>query len=83
MGDYTATVFSGGKAFPIFAAAQANTGTLFDEPMFSTTTGFQAAQHAAVLTSAAERPVHAARSDHPAAAFYDQEHRYKIVPERR
>jgi len=83
VGDYTATVFSGGKAFPIFAAAQANTGTLFDEPMFSTTMGFKAAQHAAVLTSAAERPIHGAQSDHPPAAFYDQEHRYKIVPEQR
>jgi hypothetical protein len=81
VGDYTATAFSGGKAFAIFAAAQANSGTVFDEPVYTTTTGLPAAQHAAVFTSAAEQPVPDAHSDHPRHEFYDQEHRYPMIPD--
>jgi hypothetical protein len=80
VGDYVATAFAGGKAFAIFAAAQANSGTVFDEPIYTTTTGFPAAQHAAAFTSAAEQPVPDAHSDHPRHQFYDQEHRY-VIPE--
>jgi len=80
VGDYVATAYSGGKAFAIFAAAQANSGTIFDEPIYTTTTGLPAAQHAAVFTSAAEHSVPNARSDHPRHQFYDQEHRYPVSP---
>lgn len=81
VGDYVASAYSGGKAFAIFAAAQANSGTLFDEPIYTTTTGFPAAQHAATLTSVAGQPVPHAHSDHPSRQFYDQEHRYPIIPQ--
>ena len=79
VGDYVSTAFSGGKAFAIFAAAQANSGALFDEPMYTTATGLPAAD-AAVSTSAAEQPVPDAHSDHPRHEFYDQEHRYPMSP---
>jgi len=78
VGDYVSTAFSGGKAFAIFAAAQANAGTVFDEPMYTTTTGLATAQQAAIFTSAADQPVPGAHSDHPIHQFYDQEHRYPI-----
>lgn len=78
VGDYVATAYSGGKAFAIFAAAQANSGTLFDEPIYTTASGLTAAQQAAVFTSATERPVPNAHSDHPRRQFYDQEHRHPI-----
>jgi len=78
VGDYVATAYSGGKAFAIFAAAQANSGTLFDEPIYATTSGLTAAQQAAVFTSATEQPVPNAHSDHPRRQFYDQEHRHPI-----
>jgi hypothetical protein len=80
VGDYVSTAYSGGKAFAIFATAKANAGTIFNEPMYTTTTGLPAAQHAAALTSAAEQPVPAAHSDHPRHKFYDQEHRYAVSP---
>ncbi len=80
VGDYVASAYSGGKAFAIFAAAQANSGTLFDEPIYTTTTGLPAAQHAAALVSTPEQPVPNAHSDHPSRQFYDQEHRYPIIP---
>ena len=51
VGDYVSTAFSGGKAFAIFAAAQANAGTVFDEPVYSTTTGFSNAQQVATFRS--------------------------------
>jgi hypothetical protein len=80
VGDYVSTAFSGGKAFAIFAAAQANAGTVFDEPVYSTTTGFSNAQQVATFTSAADQPVPDAHSDHLPHQFYDQEHRYAISP---
>ena len=82
VGDYAASAYSGGKAFAIFAAAKTNSGTLFDEPIYTTTSGLPAAQHAAALTSAAEQPVPDAHSDHATRQFYDQEHRYPIIPEK-
>jgi hypothetical protein len=78
VGDYVATAYSGGKAFAIFAAAQTNSGALFDEPIYTTTSGLTAAQNAAVFTSATEQPVRNAHSDHPRRQFYDQEHRHPI-----
>jgi hypothetical protein len=81
VGDYLATAFSGGKAFAIFAAAKVNAGTLFDEPMYTTSTGLPSAQQAAVLISGAEQPAPDAHSDHPSHEFYDQEHRYPTIPE--
>jgi hypothetical protein len=80
VGDYVATAFSGGKAFAIFAAAQANAGTIFDEPVYATTNGLANAQQASTFTSAAEQPGPDAHSDHLPRQFYDQEHRYAISP---
>ena len=79
VGDYSAAAYSSGKAFAIFASATANSGTIFDEPIFTTTSGLPAAQHAAALTSIAEQPVPDAHSDHPQHQFYDQEHRHPII----
>ncbi len=79
VGDYASTAFAGGKAFPIFAAASANSGTLFDEPIYTTTVGL-AHESAAALTSAGEQPVSDAHSDHPPRKFYDQEHRLRMNP---
>jgi hypothetical protein len=78
VGDYVATAYSGGKAFAIFGAAQANSVTLFDELIYTTTSELTAAQQAAVLTSATERPVPNAHSEPPRRQFYDQEHRHPI-----
>jgi hypothetical protein len=78
VGDYVATAYAGGKAFAIFAAAQANSGTMFDEPIYTTTNGFTTAEKAAVATSAAEHPVPNAHSDHPRQKFFDQEHQHPI-----
>jgi hypothetical protein len=81
VGDYVSTAFAGGKAFSIFEAANANVGSLFDEPTYATTNGFTVAENGAGVTSAGESPVPDAHSDHPPRQFYDQEHRYPVPPE--
>lgn len=55
VGDYIATSFSGGKAYGFFAVAQANSGTVFDEAIYTTQTGFDVRARTAVGRSAGER----------------------------
>jgi hypothetical protein len=81
VGDYVASAYSGSKAFAIFAAAQANSGMLLNEPIYTTTTGLPAAKQAAALTSWSEQPIPNPSSDHPHRQFYDQEHRHPIIPD--
>ncbi|HKD02757.1 MAG TPA: sialidase family protein [Terriglobales bacterium] len=83
VGDYSSVAFSGGKAFPVFPVAGSNSGTLFNEPTFATSSGFAMRESAAVLTSEGEHPVPGAHSDHPPRRFYDQEHRHPIRPPER
>ena len=78
VGDYIATAFSGSKAFPIIASARANSGTLFDEAIFTTTSGLVASQAQALPRVSQEFPVRSAHSDHPPRQYYDLEHRYPI-----
>jgi len=77
--DYIAVGFGGGKTFPIFALAQAPTGSLFHEAIYTTASGLEAAApEMEVLSSAEDRPVPGAKSDHPIRVFVDNE----VPPER-
>jgi hypothetical protein len=82
VGDYSSVAFSGGKAFAVFALAGSNAATVFNEPIFTTTSGLTAQRSALILTSVGEQPVPGAHSDHPPRQFYDQEHRHPIRPPR-
>jgi hypothetical protein len=57
VGDYIATSFSGGKAYGFFAVAQANSGTVLDQAIYTTQAGFDVSARAAVGSSSGERPV--------------------------
>jgi hypothetical protein len=57
VGDYIATSFANGKAFGFFAVAKAKSGSTFDEGIYTTQTGMDAAAMKAVNSSAGERPV--------------------------
>jgi hypothetical protein len=57
VGDYIATSFSSGKAYGFFAIAEANSGTVFDEAIFTTQAGFDVAARPAVGRSSGERPL--------------------------
>jgi hypothetical protein len=72
--DYAAVGFGGGKAFPIFALAQAPTGSLFHEAIYTTASGLAAAApELELLSSEGDRPVPGAKSDHVIRAFRDNE----------
>jgi len=69
VGDYIATAFSGGKAYGFFAVAQANSGTAFDEEIYTTQAGFDVASRAAEGSSSGERPVVSGRISSPIRAL--------------
>lgn len=62
VGDYIATSFAGGKAYGFFAVATANSGTTFNEAIYTTQSGFDVASAKATNSSAGERPVMSAIS---------------------
>lgn len=79
VGDYISTVFAGGKARPIFALANPpSTGNVFDEAIYTTTNAFAGAE-ARRFSSAGERSVPGAHSDHGPRKFYDLERRHRVV----
>lgn len=79
--DYISTFYSGGKAFAVFALAQPNVGTQFDEAIYATSNGFTTSLAAHNATSLIEQPVAGAKSDHSPRSFYDLEHRYPKPPQ--
>jgi hypothetical protein len=77
--DYISVVYGNGKAFPVFAVAQAKNGSLFQQAIYTTATGLvEAGPEVEQLSSAGDRPVPNAHSDHGPMEFYDQEHRFPI-----
>jgi hypothetical protein len=81
--DYISVGFAGGKAFPVFAAAQAKTGSLFHEAIYTTASGQAASTPETELMSAAgDVPVPNAHSDHGPMEYLDQEHQIPISGKR-
>jgi hypothetical protein len=77
VGDYMATAYSNGHAFGVFAAAQANSGSVFNEAIFATTNPLpqtKQSQHLAIRADAAVTR----RSDHPPRKFFDLDHEHPI-----
>lgn len=64
VGDYSATAFSGNRAYSVFAVAHAPPG-IFDEAMYVSKPGALATSIGAQRSSRGERPIPGARSDHP------------------
>ena len=81
--DYISVGFGGGKAFPVFAAAQAKTGSLFHEAIYTTAAGQEAPTPELELMSAeGDVPVPNAHSDHGPREYLDQEHMIPISGKR-
>lgn len=81
--DYISVGFGNGKAFPIFAAAQANTGSLLHEAIYTTKAGQDASRsEEEYLTAEGDRPVPNAHSDHGPREFLDQENRIPVSGQR-
>jgi hypothetical protein len=83
VGDYISTSYVNGKAFGVFAKAVAPTGSVFNEAMFTPTTGLNtASEFEPTFSSANDKPVPNAHSDHGPRQFYDQEGRIPIPPQK-
>ena len=83
VGDYISTVYANGKARPIFALANAPSGTLpFDEAIYTTASALSAEVSSRQFSSATDRPVPNAHSDHGPRQFYDLEHRHPVPKSR-
>jgi len=81
--DYISMGFAGGKAFPVFASAQANTGSLFHEAIYTTASGQDASTPETELMSAeGDVPVPDAHSDHGPMEYLDQDHEIPISGQR-
>jgi hypothetical protein len=78
VGDYVGVAYASGKAYPAIAVARANSGTVFDEAIYTTTNPL--VQAAGVVSVGRERPVPAAHSNHPPRESYDEEGRYPRKP---
>jgi hypothetical protein len=81
--DYISVGFAGGKAFPVFAAAQAKSGSLFHEAIYTTTVG-QAASTPELepMSAVGDVSVPNAHSDHGPMEYLDQEHQIPISGKR-
>jgi hypothetical protein len=72
VGDYIAATYVNGKAYPVFASAQANSGSLFNEAIYTTTTPLTAVHTAqARVKISSHEPVLSNHSDHPPKRFED------------
>jgi hypothetical protein len=81
--DYVSVGFAGGKAYPVFAAAQAKTGSLFHEAIYTTRSGQAASTpELELMTAAGDVPVPDARSDRGPMEYLDQEHLIPISGKR-
>ena len=80
--DYVTVSYAGGKAFPIFVVAKAKSGSLFSQAVFTSASGIAApAAGAAEFSSAHDRPIPGAKSDHGPMQYYDLDHE-KPIPGR-
>jgi hypothetical protein len=81
--DYITVSYAGGKAFPVFVQALAPSGSLLHQAVYTTTAGFAAEMGAneVELSSAGDRPVPGAKSDHGPMQYYDLDHE-KPIPGR-
>jgi hypothetical protein len=81
--DYISVGFAGGKAFPVFAAAQQETGSLFHEAIYTTTSGQEAPTlETEVMSAEGDQPIPNAHSDHGPMEYLDQEHLIPITGKR-
>jgi hypothetical protein len=81
--DYISVGFAGGKAFPVFALAQANTGSIFHEAIYTTAAGQNASTpETEPMTGVGDVPVANAHSDHGPMEYLDLDHEIPISGKR-
>jgi hypothetical protein len=84
--DYISTSYSSGKAYAAFALARSNSGTVFDEAIYTSTQPLASSAISADslhFSSKSEKPVPKAKSDHGRRKFYDEDGEFPIPPRRK
>ncbi len=78
VGDYMAAAYSDGKAYGVFAVAQApSSGSAFNEAIFATTNPIPQTKESQRMAIRADAAV-TRRSDHPPRRFFDLDHEHPI-----
>jgi hypothetical protein len=67
--DYVSTAYAGGKAFAIFAVAQPNSGAVFDQAIYTNSSGFAHELTGTRRSAVLDVPLPNAQSDHRKRAF--------------
>lgn len=80
VGDYISTSFVNGKAYGVFAGALPPQSGKFRESMYTPTIGRLQEGTGPVLSSANDKPVPGAKSDHPPSKYWDDEHKVPKNP---
>jgi hypothetical protein len=80
--DYLSTSFVNGNAFGAFVIANAPTGGVLDQAVYTTMTPLAAPLDAPRFSAHADRPVPNAKGDF-VRKYYDDEHRFRIPPSKR
>jgi len=83
VGDYISTSFVNSQAFGAFARALTKNGSTFNESMYTTVSGLESLDNGPMLSSAGDKPVPNAHSDHGPREFYDLDGRVPIPPNKR
>ena len=78
--DYISVSYVNGSAFGVFAVAHAPTGEVLDEAMYSNKSPLVVAEDEPRFSSADEKPVPNAQSDHEVKRYYDDEGRFPMRP---
>jgi hypothetical protein len=81
--DYISTSYVNGRAFAVFAVAQAKSGSVFDLAMYTTPQPLMASAGSRYFSSKGEKPVPKAKSDHGRRKFYDQDGEFPIPPSKK
>ena len=82
VGDYISTSYTTG-AFGVFAKANKKTGSTFDSAMYTTMTGLETFGTEEQVSSANDKPVPNAHSDHGPRQYYDLDNQIPIPPSER
>ena len=81
--DYLSVSYVNTKPFGVFAIAQAPSGGVLNEAMYTTTQPLTALASAVRFSSKGEKPVPHAKSDHGPRKFYDEDGEYPIPPKKK
>lgn len=78
--DYIGVSYNNGNPFGVFAVAQAPTGSVLHEAMYTTKQPLAASPGSPRFSSRADQPVPGAKSDHVMTYYYDDEGQLPISP---